>query len=94
MTNADQTPPTGKALNRQRVLRRFFRNPLSVIGLVVVLVLLFIAIFAPLVAPHDPAKQHLIEKLPGAAHERLALKILVAARRLADQHNLCLIAPA
>ena len=62
MTNSDQTPPTGKALNRQRVLRRFFRNPLSVMGLVVVLVLLFIAIFAPLVAPHDPAKQHLIEK--------------------------------
>ena len=31
-------------------------------GLMVVLVLLFIAIFAPLVAPHDPAKQHLIEK--------------------------------
>ncbi|MGD8446460.1 MAG: ABC transporter permease [Desulfobacterales bacterium] len=62
MTNSDQTPPTGKALNRQRVLRRFFRNPLSVMGLVVVLILLFIAIFAPLVAPHDPAKQHLIEK--------------------------------
>ena len=62
MTNTVQTPLTGKALNRQRVIRRFFRNPLSVIGLVVVLVLLFIAIFAPLVAPHDPAKQHLIEK--------------------------------
>jgi len=62
MTNSDQAPPTGKALNRQRVLRRFFRNPLSVMGLVVVLVLLFIAVFAPLVAPHDPAKQHLIEK--------------------------------
>ena len=62
MTNSDQTPPTGKTLNRQRVLRRFFRNPLSVMGLVVVLALLFIAIFAPLVAPHDPAKQHLIEK--------------------------------
>ena len=62
MTNADRTRPTGKALNRQRVLRRFFRNPLSVIGLVVVLVLLFVAIFAPLVAPQDPAKQHLIEK--------------------------------
>ena len=62
MTNADHTLPTGKALNRQRVLRRFFRNPLSVMGLVVVLVLLFIAVFAPLVAPHDPAKQHLIEK--------------------------------
>jgi peptide/nickel transport system permease protein len=31
-------------------------------GLVVVLVLLFVAIFAPLVAPQDPAKQHLIEK--------------------------------
>ena len=62
MTNADRTRPTGKALNRQRVLRRFFCNPLSVIGLVVVLVLLFVAIFAPLVAPQDPAKQHLIEK--------------------------------
>jgi len=62
MTNADRKRPTGKALNRQRVLRRFFRNPLSVMGLVVVLVLLFVAIFAPLVAPQDPAKQHLIEK--------------------------------
>jgi len=62
MTNADRMRPTGKALNRQRVLRRFFRNPLSVMGLVVVLVLLFVAIFAPLVAPQDPAKQHLIEK--------------------------------
>ena len=62
MTNADRTRPTGKALNRQRIFRRFFRNPLSVVGLVVVLVLLFTAIFAPLVAPQDPAKQHLIEK--------------------------------
>lgn len=62
MTNSNQARPTGKALNRQRILRRFFRNPLSVMGLVVVLILLFVAIFAPLVAPQDPAKQHLIEK--------------------------------
>lgn len=62
MITAGKQPLTGKALKRRRALRRFFRNPLSVIGLITVLFLLFMAIFAPLVAPYDPAKQHLVEK--------------------------------
>lgn len=62
MTTLAKTALTGKALNRRRTLLRFFRNPLSVIGLIIVIFLLAGAIFAPLVSPHDPAKQHLIEK--------------------------------
>lgn len=34
--------------------RRFFRNPLGVVGLLIVVVLLFTAAFAPWLATHDP----------------------------------------
>jgi peptide/nickel transport system permease protein len=36
------------------VLQRFLRHKLAVIGLAVLVVLILIAIFAPVVAPHDP----------------------------------------
>lgn len=38
-------------------LRRLFGNPLAVAGLVVIGTLVFIAVFAPLLAPHDPDAQ-------------------------------------
>jgi peptide/nickel transport system permease protein len=38
----------------RRFSRRFMRNPLGVIGLVIVLLLLFCAAFAPWLATHDP----------------------------------------
>jgi len=34
--------------------RRFFRNPLGVVGLVIVVVLIVVAAFAPWIATHDP----------------------------------------
>jgi peptide/nickel transport system permease protein len=40
-----------------RAWRRFKRRPSAVFGLVVILALTFIAIFAPWIATHDPAKQ-------------------------------------
>ena len=40
---------------RRRALRRFFRNKLAIAGLVIVGLLIVIAIFAPLIAPYDPA---------------------------------------
>ena len=52
----------GRRGARQKALRRFFRNPLSVVGLILVGVLLFAAIFAPLVSPHNPSEQSLFEK--------------------------------
>lgn len=51
--------------------RRFTANKLAVIGLVIILGLVFLAIFAPLLAPHSPyigdlAKARLLS--PGAGH--------------------------
>jgi peptide/nickel transport system permease protein len=50
-----------KAIAR-KALRRFTHNPLSIAGLVLVLILTVSAILAPLLAPHDPAKQTLLDK--------------------------------
>lgn len=42
---------------------RLRRNPLAVIGLIIAVALVFIAIFAPLLAPHDPITQELSRRL-------------------------------
>ncbi len=42
---------------------RFRRNPLAMIGLCIVAVLLMMAAFAPLIAPHDPITQSLSNRL-------------------------------
>ena len=46
-----------------RRARRFARNPLSMAGLLVLLVLILAAIFAPWIAPHDPLQQVLSDRL-------------------------------
>ena len=50
--------------------RDFFSNPLAVVGLVIVLALIGMAIFAPWVATHDPVVQNLRNALqpPNATH--------------------------
>jgi peptide/nickel transport system permease protein len=50
--------------------RRFARNRLALVGLVLVAILVLIALFAPLLAPYDPARQSLFEKRakPGAKY--------------------------
>ncbi|WP_103333985.1 nickel transporter permease [Pseudotabrizicola formosa] len=42
---------------------RMRRNPLAMVGLFIILVLLFIAAFAPMVATHDPLAQNLSQRL-------------------------------
>ena len=53
---------SAKKSGRRKALRRFYRNPLSVIGLVLVTLLVFTALFAPWIAPADFAAQHLFDK--------------------------------
>jgi peptide/nickel transport system permease protein len=50
--------------------RRFARNRLAVLGLLIVVVLVIVATLAPLLAPFDPARQSLFEKraTPGAKY--------------------------
>lgn len=51
-------------------IRRFFRNRMAVVGLVIIVVLVLVAIFAPLLSPAPPAAQNLRERLqpPSATH--------------------------
>ena len=44
-------------------VRRFLRNPLGVIGLIIVVVLILVAISAPLIATHDPYLPQLAKRL-------------------------------
>src|SRR5690606_38887115 len=44
------------------LLRRFARNRLAVVGMVIVTALCAAALFAPWLAPADPAQQHLDDK--------------------------------
>ncbi|HQY42968.1 MAG TPA: ABC transporter permease [Paracoccaceae bacterium] len=68
----DQNPTSrGQARAAQAYLAwlRLRRNPLTVAGLLISAILLLMAIFAPLIAPHDPIAQDLTRRLlpPGTA---------------------------
>lgn len=52
------------------IFRRFRRNKLALTGLLMILLVAFVAIFAPIVAPHNPLKQDMGATLrnPSSAH--------------------------
>ena len=56
--------------NLARGTRRLLRNPMTVAGMVVVALLLLVALFAPVIATHNPLLQDLKQALqaPSAAH--------------------------
>jgi peptide/nickel transport system permease protein len=63
-------PSIEKAGQWRDIRARFLANKLAVLGLGIVLLLILIAIFAPLLAPHDPLHQNLTNTLqsPGGDH--------------------------
>lgn len=44
-------------------IRRFIYNPTNIVGLIIVIGMVLIGIFAPSLAPSDPYKQHIAERL-------------------------------
>jgi peptide/nickel transport system permease protein len=54
----------------QRLLRVFLGRPIVIFGLIVIVILLLTAAFAPLLAPYDPYEQDIASSLqhPSAAH--------------------------
>ena len=54
----------------RRALRRLFKRKGAVVGLVVIATFILLAVFAPLVSPHDPLATSwtLVRKAPSAAH--------------------------
>ncbi len=69
----DDSPASRMQANLGRAWRVFaalLRNPLAVVGGFIILVLIVMAIFAPLIAPYSPIGQDLANRLmpPSAAH--------------------------
>jgi ABC-type dipeptide/oligopeptide/nickel transport system permease subunit len=60
-TAFSETPP-GYSETR-RIISIFFGRPLPVIGLVLIIIVVIAAIFAPLLAPYDPYKLDIVHKL-------------------------------
>lgn len=55
---------------RNRAIRRFMANPLSILGLALVVIFVLIAIFASQLAPHSPVSANFlaVRQAPSAAH--------------------------
>jgi peptide/nickel transport system permease protein len=68
-TTADQESysglpsPSGLVSRRRRTLQAFGQNRTAVVGVLMILALLFIAVAAPLIAPHDPYAQSVRDRL-------------------------------
>ncbi|WP_251551437.1 nickel transporter permease [Neobacillus muris] len=52
------------------MMKRFFQNKLAVVAGIFIVILIFMALFAPVIAPHDPSEQDYskILKAPSAEH--------------------------
>ena len=66
----DEQVITKKRSQLKEVWRRFCRNKQAMIGLAMLLLLIFVAVFANVIAPYDPVEQNLLIRLqgPSAAH--------------------------
>lgn len=54
---------------RSKVWRRFWKNPRTTVGVVMLVLILLSAVFAPLLATHEPNKQNLRERLAPPSKE-------------------------
>jgi peptide/nickel transport system permease protein len=63
------TEPRAAAPRRGRVLRRLVRNPAAMFGLVIVVLVVGMAVFAPWLAPYDPNDQDLLLRLQSPSSE-------------------------
>lgn len=54
---------------RRRPVRRLLRDPLAATGLLLVTLLVLGAVFAPLLAPHDPGAVDAVDRLAGSSWE-------------------------
>jgi peptide/nickel transport system permease protein len=62
------TPQRSEA---KRVFRRLLKNRRAVVGGILLLIIILMAIFAPFVAPYDPVKQNIRNRLQGPSREHI-----------------------
>ncbi len=83
--------------HRRRFRHRWYRTPSFVAGLSIIVLIALLAVFAPLVTPHDPIQQDLLPHLQGpsleppARHRRARPRRPVAARST-PRASTCVIA--
>jgi peptide/nickel transport system permease protein len=65
----EETPPPYS--ETKRMLSVFFGRPLPVAGLICIVFLVVLAVFAPLIAPYDPYKMDILHKLQTPSSEHL-----------------------
>ncbi|CAN5717931.1 ABC transporter permease [soil metagenome] len=63
LADADELAQPGYVSARRRSLRSFMRNRTAVLGILLIGALVLIAVFAPLIAPHDPLDQSVRDRL-------------------------------
>ncbi len=70
---AGSPPPlpakTGRALLIAQALKAFRANRLSSVGVVIFLIVVVLALLAPIIAPHDPLEQNILSRLDGPSAE-------------------------
>ena len=55
----------------RRIVRRLLKNRRAVVGGIILLIIVFLAIFAPYVTPYDPIKQDIRNRLQGPSREHI-----------------------
>lgn len=56
---------------RRRAWRAFSRNRSAMVGLILVIVIVLVAVFAPVIAPHNPLTQSVTNRLEGPSRDYL-----------------------
>ena len=67
----ENAPVYKKRSQTQEIVRRFLRNRQAVAGLIMLTILVFCAVFAPVIAPYDPIKQDLRNRLDPPSWEHI-----------------------
>jgi peptide/nickel transport system permease protein len=60
---------TFRRFTRNRTLRRLFRKRAAIVAVGFVLILVAVAVLSPVIMPHDPGRQNLLERLDGPSSE-------------------------
>lgn len=63
-----QNFPVGRPV---KLIYRLFQDPMGAVGLLIVISFLMIAVFADVIAPHDPSKINILNKLQGPSADHL-----------------------
>lgn len=62
-------PLQKQSIFKARWMRRFAKDKLAATGMVLVVLLALMAVFAPYLAPYDPAQQHIVHRLKGPSEQ-------------------------